>query len=148
MVAALMDRGEAMSEPLDASRCYGRALRGQLECPQCTNLLSWPGPGWNSVMGTMQCKRCGRVWIIGLLVWESVQTGRPDRPPPNDHYSLRSAAASRAGAMWMRQMLPRRGALVNKLVTSCTCAPLPWRLDCPVHGGQVGGDSGGESGEI
>lgn len=135
-----------MSEPLPASRFYAVPEAGRMECPTCSRLIFWgkqkdSAKHWNPVASTLRCYGCQTVYVIGIIAWPATKNaGRRwgGKQPTDQRGTLRQLAEARqrAGGYWAKQARKKHDDPANVLVPGeCSCAPLPWHPDCPVHGG-------------
>lgn len=126
-----------------------------MECPKCGRLLLWGvGAGhpdqrwWSPVTSQLTCSRCLTVYTLGLIAWPSGKGKGAGRGLPIDQQpTIRQLAEirQRTGGFWAKTT--HRGAeAVNRYVEEgCCCDPLPWRVECPVHG-QIGiSEEGGDA---
>jgi hypothetical protein len=78
------------------------------------------------------------VYTLGLIAWQNEMGVRGTRVgiPPDQQFSVRqlSELRQRAGGYWPKKRLEKGGASNRFVEGGCTCAPLPWRESCPVHG--------------
>jgi hypothetical protein len=136
-------------------------------CPRCQSLIlilpvqtksrrqvshrKW----YDRVHQVVQCPRCHVSYQVGLLFYPYL-VGANRRTPLDVQPTKRELAELRnlAGGWWMRDEVARTTSAVqigsthglveipavNLYVPEpCTCAPLPWRASCAVHGSEVVG---------
>lgn len=147
--------------PPPASRFYAVPLSGRMECPKCGLLIVWGGKrhagdirGWNPVSSLLTCAQCHETYQIGILAWPVSKRGGGSGMPIDQITTVRQLAElrQRASGRWARGRAAPAGATmkdridrprtmrvptdpVNVFVAEgCTCAPLPWREGCAVHG--------------
>jgi DNA-directed RNA polymerase subunit RPC12/RpoP len=128
------------------TRLYATLSPLRLECPACARLILFGKRdphqlSYDKLTSILRCPHCGRTFQLGLLVWDLPP--RSHRNIPEDtRPDLRQIAEIRnyGRGFWAKE---RRGlkaekvAPVNRYVgAECACWPLPWRENCPVHGGQ------------
>jgi hypothetical protein len=128
----------------------------RVACPGCGRLILC-GPrdphrnAFNPRTQRLACPHvgppaCGKVWYLGILIWSSGSKAGgthllrrvplDTKPTPRQIMEMRNYS----GGFWpveLRKRVeggPRTSGPVNRLIEdACTCAPLPWREDCPVH---------------
>lgn len=141
---------------IPASPFYGTIFPPRMECPQCRRLILF-GRGQphatyaNPITQTVQCPWCKRSWSVGLIVSPAPRTGGQSmagRVPSDAVPNLRQLAELRTYLPAFLLEEVRKGAdPVNRYLDGeCCCWPLPWRQECPIHGGLRLGQGGGRSG--
>ncbi len=131
--------------PFPFFRFFARLASAQLACPACGALLVFgnglKGSGtWDRTTSTIQCSQCQRKFQLGLLAWElNPRPPRGGNPTPKDQRpTIREIAALRAqaGGFWVTNVKKNSEDPVNRFIAGeCCCDPLPWRAECPIHGG-------------
>lgn len=144
--------------PYPFRRLFARILSAHVECPRCAGLISFGNglartranardrnqPGsrsrfpFNRTIAILSCPRCGKRCQLGVIMWsiDRTRTRRPIDQIPN----TRQLAELRQYAHGFYIPESKSSAQpTNRYVDAeCTCSPLPWRAECPVHGS--GGD--------
>lgn len=123
-------------------RFYAVCESGRMECPRCGRLLVWGvGPRhpsaeyWQSVSSRITCPRCRKVYTLGVIAWPTSK-GLPLGMPEDQQFSVRqlSELRQRAGGFYPHARYKRHMTVNRYIEDGCSCAPLPWRAECPVHG--------------
>ena len=134
-------------------RTFARPRTFDLECPKCARVHVVRKPhqstaSWDHKRSRLTC-RCGKVWIVGIALWDpgqhsSMKGGRPldqipDRKILQELIGLVAGRVKRTDTGRVAQSLARVGA-----APACTCEyhrePLQYlvkaetRARCPVHG--------------
>lgn len=131
---------------LPHSRIYASIVPARLECPACRRLIVF---GYNQrdvkafhiPTHRITCPSCRSVFTLGMLVWSSPAGFHHGEGPPDVTPSQRQIAELRqyTGGFWLSERY-RYGEPAHRIIEAgCTCWPLPWRVGCPVHGGQAMG---------
>lgn len=132
-------------------RFYALVTSGRMECPQCGQMIEWgqarkPSPAWNPIASVITCQRCGRQYVLGLLAWptnylEDASKRRYKkawRRRPRDHQGtlaqMRKVRQLAGGLIMPPASSDEQGYANWYTGEGCTCPPLPWRRECPVHG--------------
>jgi hypothetical protein len=139
-------------DQLSASPFYALLEAGRMECPTCGRMLLWNPKyprakgrstkandrDWNPISSTILCPKCGTRYQLGIIAWPL----RPQQPtpiaiPPGQRATLRQLAEirQRSGGFWSRTYRKVEEPINRYVPEGCTCAPLPWRRECTVHGG-------------
>lgn len=130
-------------DPLDAQRrFYAVPEAGRMECPQCGTIILWgKGQGhpdhryWNEIACTLRCPACRTTYQLGVLAWP-LRVGGDSGAAEDQQADMRQLAQirARAGGVYMALSKARKEKANRYSPAGCTCAPLPWRLECAIHG--------------
>lgn len=122
-------------------RVYASLSPLRFECPNCAHLILFGKPGphqtaYDKLTSILTCPACLRKWQLGIIAWEPAPWHR--RAIPRDMKpSIKQLTIIRgyAGGFWMDGERKPREAEVHRVIEEgCSCAPLPWRAGCAVHG--------------
>jgi hypothetical protein len=127
-------------DPIDASPFYAVIESGRLECPMCGRMLVYGkgrgGRGWSEIAALLRCTGCGQRFQLGTIAWP-VPLGRPvEGFPAGQRANLRQLSELRqlTGGFWRRKPREKEQGTNVYVAEGCSCAPKPWRAECPVHG--------------
>ena len=123
-----------------AERLYAVPIAGRLACPACGRLILY-GPtaphkhALDPVTCRLTCPYCNRHWQIATLVY-SARSGQGIIVHADYKPTRAQLADIRTQLTGFK--LPKPATRDQPLnlyeEDTCTCDPLPWRADCPVHG--------------
>lgn len=122
-------------------RIYASLIPPRFECPHCAGLILFGKTAphqkaYDKLTSVLRCPHCERRWQLGIIAWELIPSTR--RAIPRDlKPTIKQLAILRryAGGFWMNGVKKAREAEVHRVIEEgCSCAPLPWRAGCAVHG--------------
>lgn len=130
---------------LPHSRFWGQLEHFRLLCPRCqTYVIVNHGKAnvkhthlryYDRIHQVLQCPGCQMKSTLGLLMWPT-NASLYRTIPPDVKLTIRQRAELRSlVASWWVDTPRSQDSPVNLWIPAeCTCAPAPWRADCPVHG--------------
>ena len=94
---------------MEGERIFARVRAFDVSCPRCGRIervgvkgVTWKG-AWNPRNCRWRCKGCGKVYYVGLILWDPAKGGH-QRPPDDTTPNEREAAILRSRLnVWGRE---------------------------------------------
>lgn len=126
-------------------RFFARIIACDVSCPKCAHLIIVGSSRtirrprrvanlpFDKLTSIVTCPSCGSRYQLGIIAWRML---RESDAAPIDHIPTPSelAALRQYAGGFMPKARKTRVAPANLILPPCSCAPLPWSAECPVHG--------------